>query len=220
MSTQPPGASPAFTPALTPVAFQKRTGVSRETLERLEVYAATLRRWQARINLIGPATLPDLWHRHMLDSAQLVPHLPNNNGPIVDLGSGAGFPGLVLAIMTARPVHLIESDTRKAAFLREAARASGVSNQVSIHATRIDRAPRIDADIVTARALAALPQLLSWSEPFVSAHTIALFLKGRRYQEELTEAKYAWYINCEAVPSATDPDSVLLRIAEFRRREA
>lgn len=205
---------------LTPSDFRERTGVSRETLDRLEVYADTLRRWQRRINLVGPATVPELWHRHMLDSAQLVQHLPDGDGPVVDLGSGAGFPGLVLAIMTPRPVHLIESDTRKAAFLREAARAAGVSSRVTVHATRIADAPQIAAAIITARALAALPQLLDLSEPFLGDGTIALFLKGKRYQEELTDAKYAWYINYETVPSATDSDAVLLRIVDFRRLEA
>jgi 16S rRNA (guanine527-N7)-methyltransferase len=207
-------------PCRTADDFRKCTDVSRETLDRLIAHAETLTRWQARINLVGPSTLPALWHRHFLDSAQLVPHLPPDSGrPILDFGSGAGFPGLVLAIMSGRPVHLVESDTRKAAFLREAARAAGVSNRVTIHATRVERLPPLSAGTITARALAGLPQLLDWAAPHASDGAVCLFLKGKRYHEELTEANYAWYINSDTVPSATDPDAVLLRITEFHRRE-
>ena len=110
---------------MTPEAFRRATGVSRETLSRLENYAEILKHWQSRVNLVGAATLPDLWRRHMYDSAQLAAHLPPSARIITDIGSGAGFPGLVLAIMLGLETHLIEANKRKCAFLREAARATG-----------------------------------------------------------------------------------------------
>ena len=119
--------------------------VSRETLQRLEIYAGLLEKWQAKINLVGPATLPDLWRRHFLDSAQLLPLLPAAGGTLADLGSGAGFPGLVLAMMTDWRVHLLDSDQRKCAFLRQVALDCGVGTQVTIHAKRIEQVTGIAA---------------------------------------------------------------------------
>jgi 16S rRNA (guanine527-N7)-methyltransferase len=194
-------------------AFAEITGVSRETIARLEAYAAALHRWQPAINLVGPKTLPDLWSRHMLDSAQLVPLIPHTARRLVDLGSGAGFPGLVLAVMTALEVHLIESDTRKATFLREAARAVGVADRVTIHAKRAEAAVLPGdgtADVITARALAPLETLLPLAARFWVPGTLGLFPKGKRYEQELTAAKYAWYINSRTVPSQTDPEAVIL----------
>ncbi|MBF0375421.1 MAG: 16S rRNA (guanine(527)-N(7))-methyltransferase RsmG [Alphaproteobacteria bacterium] len=199
---------------MTPQGFQAATGVSRETLGRLEAYAALLVKWQARINLVGPATLPDLWRRHMLDSAQLFPLLPGG-GPIVDLGSGAGFPGLVLAALGAADVHLIESDSRKCAFLREAARVMGVS--VTVHNGRIESAPGFPAAAVTARALAPLARLLDWAERFVAPGTRCLFLKGQGFEDELTEARKAWSITFEGVASRSDPSGIILLLNEVKR---
>lgn len=199
---------------MTPQAFQAETGVSRETVARLERYAALLVKWQARINLVGPATLPDLWRRHMLDSAQLAPFLPGG-GPIVDLGAGAGFPGLVLAALGAPDVHLIESDARKCAFLREAARVMGVA--VTVHACRIEAVAGFPAAAVTARALAPLARLLGWAERFVAPGTRCLFLKGQGFEDELTEARKAWSITFEGVPSRSDPSGILLLLNEVHR---
>jgi 16S rRNA (guanine527-N7)-methyltransferase len=139
---------------MTPAEFAAETGVSRETLARLEAYAALLLAWNRRVNLVGRGTEEDLWRRHMLDSAQLHPLIPAGARTLVDLGSGAGFPGLVLAILGGPHVHLVESDQRKAVFLREAARVTGAAAMV--HAIRIEAAPPLAADIVTARALAPL----------------------------------------------------------------
>src|SRR5262245_14217980 len=149
--------------------------VPRGTLDRLETYAALLTKWQARINLVGPATLPDLWRRHFLDSAQLIPlleqadSLPQDGGGriLVDLGSGAGFPGLVLAIMTDWRVHLIDSDQRKCAFLRQVALDCGVLERVTIHAKRIEQVTGIAVDVATARACAPLEELLALAAPMV-----------------------------------------------------
>ena len=145
-------------PPLGAEALGEQLHVSRETLERLTVYLELLRRWQRAVNLVGRGTLADPWRRHVLDCAQLAPHVPAGAATVVDLGSGAGFPGMVLSIMGLRGVHLVESDRRKAQFLREVARATGAS--VQVHAERIERMRGWSADVITARALAPLPRLL------------------------------------------------------------
>lgn len=195
--------------------FQRATDVSRETLERLERYANLLVKWQASINLVGRSTIPDLWARHMLDSAQLFPLLPGGTRSLVDFGSGAGFPGLVLACMGVPDVHLVESDTRKATFLREAARVAGVA--VTVHAARIESVPSFTADVVTARALAPVAQLLSYAEPFLAPGTTCLFLKGQNVEAELTEAYEIWQMSTERFPSRTEADASILRLREVRR---
>ena len=153
-----------------PIEFQAKSGVSRETLERLTIYADLLVKWQAKINLVGPETLADLWSRHMLDSAQLFPLIRPDAKRLVDLGSGAGFPGLVLGVMGAPDVHLVESDARKCAFLREAARLTGTT--VTIHNKRIEQVAPLGADVVTARALA--PEHSVTHAPAKAARVIAV----------------------------------------------
>src|SRR3954447_3134702 len=175
---------------LTPKQLAELVPVSRETLDRLAAYLDLLRRWQRTINLVGAGTLHNPWRRHILDSAQLVHLLPEGARRLVDLGSGAGLPGLVLAILGIPEVHLIESDRRKAAFLREAARAT--ATPVTAHARRIEAAPPLAADVVTARALAPLPNLLPLAARFATPATRCLFLKGRQAETELTEAARGW----------------------------
>lgn len=189
--------------------------VPRETRDRLAAYAALLRTWQARINLIGRATLDDLWRRHIADSAQLFQLLPPGTRVLVDLGSGAGFPGLVLAMMGVPEVHLIESHARKAAFLREAARVT--ATPVQVHARRIEQVPPLAADVVTARALAPLAALLDYAQPFLRPHTVCLFPKGRQADEELTAARKGWKMRAERIPSLTDPSGTILRLSEIAR---
>ncbi|MGF7174501.1 16S rRNA (guanine527-N7)-methyltransferase [Azospirillum doebereinerae] len=196
-------------------AFQEATGVSRETLERLSAYEVLLRKWQPKINLVGPSTLPDLWRRHFLDSAQLFPLLPDATRVLVDLGSGAGFPGLVLAILGVPEVHLIESDSRKAVFLREAARAAGVT--VTVHNKRIETVTGIEADVVTARALAPLADLLGWSFPFLGSRGTALFLKGQALDDELTAVAGGWTLRSERFDSRSDPTGTILRVSDLDR---
>jgi 16S rRNA (guanine527-N7)-methyltransferase len=147
-------------------AFQKSTNVSRETLTQLEAYAELLLKWQPKINLISGKTIPELWTRHFLDSAQLIELCPPGATTLIDLGSGAGFPGLVLAIMSTMTVHLIESDTRKSAFLREAARIAGVSDRVTVHPARAEAVDLPPAAIISARALASLSDLLPLAHRF------------------------------------------------------
>jgi 16S rRNA (guanine527-N7)-methyltransferase len=192
--------------------------VSRETSSALEAYAALLAKWQARINLVARDSLADLWRRHFLDSAQLVPLLPPGDDPITDLGSGAGFPGLVLSILTGREVHLIDSDQRKGVFLMEAARVTGVAERVKVHTGRIEALQPWPAPIVTARALASLGQLLDWAAPFLAAGSTCLFLKGARAEEELTEAARSWTMETERHRSLTDPSGVILKLHHIQRR--
>ena len=192
--------------------------LSREALERLEHLEALVRRWTERINLVAPSTLPDLWTRHIADSAQLWPLAPPGAAAWTDLGSGAGFPGLVLAVLAADAggpqVTLIESDTRKCAFLRTAARELGL--RVTVLDRRAEAAPPQSAPVVSARALAPLPALL----PLVARHLApggtALLPKGRDFAAELDAARAAgWRFHAEAVPSATDASARILRLTDL-----
>ena len=187
--------------------------VSRETVERLDLYAALLTRWNARINLVSPRDLPDLWDRHIADSLQLAPLVSADHA--TDLGSGGGFPGLVLAIATGCRMTLIESDQRKAAFLREAARITGCD--VTVCATRIEQTRVAPAPLVTARALAALPQLLHWSTPLLTPGGTCLFLKGAKVEDELTQAAAEWQMNVTRIPSRVHPDGIILQLTDIRR---
>ena len=191
-------------------AFGEQLRVSRETLERLTVYLDLLRRWQPAINLVGPATLADPWRRHVLDSAQLAAHLPGAAADLVDLGSGAGFPGMVLALLGVGGVHLIEADRRKAQFLREVARATGAP--ATIHAERIERMQGWPAAVVTARALAPLPRLLELADRFLVADSVCLLLKGRSVERELTNARVSWHMVSERFPSLSDPLGTVLEL--------
>ena len=202
--------------AMTADDFQTETSVSRETLGRLQVYADLLVRWQASINLVGKSTLNDLWSRHFLDSAQLYPRLPRNPQPLFDLGSGAGFPGLVLAIMGVPNVCLIESDSRKVAFLREVIRATGAD--ASVHLGRIEEfQPAERAGVIVSRALASLDRLLAFAEPLLAPDGVCFFLKGQKVREELTESEKEWNIGADWGVSVTDPSGVILRIDRIER---
>lgn len=191
--------------------------VSRETRRRLEVFVETLERWQKAINLVSRNTLDGVWKRHILDSAQVVPLIPATAETLADLGSGGGFPGLVIAAM--RPdlrVTLIESDARKAAFLGEVGRRMGLENQPKIAISRIEVAPPAAADIVTARALAPMKQLLHWARRHRKDTAICLFHKGKDWQTEVEEAKKEWDFSPEPIASVTDRDAVILRIGPYR----
>lgn len=194
-------------------------GVSRETLPRLEALAVTLSRWNPRINLVAPSTLPDVWRRHILDSAQLWPLRPAGAERWVDLGSGGGFPGLVIAAIAADAapglvVTLIESDARKCAFLTEASRAMGVAPVIL--AKRIEAIEQPVYDVVSARALAPLNRLIPMAKRFIKPGGVCLFLKGAGAADELTEAGRAWHSVVESAPSLTDPSGVVLRLTEIR----
>ncbi len=200
---------------LGPEGFAARLAVSRETMARLAAYLGLLRRWSERLNLVGRATLADPWRRHILDSAQLLSLVPAGTKSLVDLGSGAGFPGLVLAILGVPGVELIEADSRKCAFLREAARVAAAP--VAIHPRRIEAVPAHAADVVTARGLAPLDRLLPLAERFLGSDTVCLFLKGERVAQELTAARRAWTMRASCHPSLSDPRGVVLRVSEIVR---
>jgi 16S rRNA (guanine527-N7)-methyltransferase len=198
---------------LTREEFTKLTNVSRETLERLTAYADLLQRWQSRMNLVAPDSLADLWRRHFLDSAQLFPHIPEA-ARVADLGSGGGFPGLVLAIIGLEDVTLIESNQRKCAFLREVARVTEA--KVTVAASRVeDFVPSQPFEIVTARALAPLEKLLPWAAPLLARDGFCLFLKGRLAAEELTIAQKRWHMIVERSMSVTDEQGSILKIQEL-----
>ena len=202
-------------PPLSPEEAGKLLAVSRETLARLQLYVELLRRWQRGINLVGPTTLADPWRRHIVDCGQLWRHLPPGSHRLADLGSGAGLPGLVLAIMGAPDVHLLESDQRKATFLREAARACAAP--ITVHAVRIEAAPGLAADVVTSRALAPLTSLLALAERHVHPGTTCVFLKGRNAASELTAAMRHWTMEANSVPSLSDSEGRVLILREIRR---
>ncbi|MBI4184011.1 MAG: 16S rRNA (guanine(527)-N(7))-methyltransferase RsmG [Proteobacteria bacterium] len=200
---------------MTPEEFGARADVSRETMARLVAYAGLLAKWNRTINLVSARSLQDPWRRHFLDSAQLYRLLPGPDAVVVDLGSGAGFPGLVLAVLGARRMHLVEADQRKAAFLREAARACGAA--VQVHCARIESLMPWPADVVVARALAPLDRLLGQAAPFVGDSGQCLFLKGVGAERELTEARKKWKMQIDRIPSIADPTATILRIRGLSR---
>lgn len=199
------------------VEFAKAVGnsVSRETLDRLSEYERLLKTWQARVNLIGPSTIDDIWHRHFLDSAQILPLLPSETRILVDIGSGAGFPGLVLAILGVPEVHLVESDQKKAIFLREVARVT--ETKLSVHAIRAEKLAGIRADVVTARALASLPNAINLAWPFLAEKSTCLFHRGRSYDQELTATREIWHMSVKSFRSRTDDSGAILRIGALSR---
>ncbi len=197
--------------------------VSRETGERLDLLARELRRWQEVKNLVGPKTLDRIWTRHIADSLQLLDLLPEAK-TWVDLGSGAGFPGLVLGIAALQRdgmrVDLVESNGRKCAFLRHVVRLTGAP--VTVHQARVEAViGRFTGhDVVTARALAPLAQLLAWAEPLLTTGTTGLFPKGREAEAELTEAAKSWRFEAELVPSRTDSAGRIVRIHSLKARSS
>lgn len=198
------------------------TPVSRETEERLALLVAELERWQAAKNLVSGATLADVWTRHVADSLQIARLAPDAK-TWLDLGSGGGFPGLVIGICLAEipggRIHLVESNSRKCAFLRHAARLTGAP--VTVHAARIEDVIGDftgQVDVVTARALAPLPQLLAWCKELLRTGTIGLFPKGQHLDAELTESSRYWKIQASTVSSVTDGAARILMVRAAEKR--
>lgn len=204
---------------MSPADFQDETGVSRETLERLEAYAALLLKWNRKINLVSDRSLVDLWRRHMLDSAQILPLLPPmENGHrrvLLDMGSGAGFPGMVLSILGVGDVHLVEADQRKTLFLREVAREVG--SEAHIHGVRVEQMKTFPVDVVTARALAPLPKLMGYAAPYLADGACGFFLKGRTVEDELTALSKEWKIPTDRFPSRSNPSGTILQVGVYGR---
>ena len=191
--------------------FCKAVSVSRETADRLEAYITLLKKWNKTINLVSSRSLDDPWRRHILDSAQLTHHMPNEKARIVDLGSGAGLPGIIIAlIMQGADVHLVESDQRKTAFLREASRVLGC--KISIHMERIETAINKiqDIDVFTARALAPLPKLLKYIEPALNAKKICIFHKTEGINKELDRLNSEMFKSVRVLDSVSDPRGKIL----------
>lgn len=196
--------------------------VSRETLVRLDAFVGVLLLWQSKLNLVASSTLPQLWTRHIADSLQLMPLAPGAR-VWVDLGSGGGFPGLPIACALAdtpgAKVHLIESNSKKAAFLREAVRLIGVPAEVhNRRAENFGESWPGRADVVTARALAPLKSLCDQALPMIAQGAIGLFPKGQDVDAELTEAAKYWIIEASKVPSTTSPEGVILVISGLKPR--
>jgi 16S rRNA (guanine527-N7)-methyltransferase len=204
---------------MIPPALLEGLDVSRESCQKLELYVDTLLKWQHQINLIGPSTADTIWHRHILDSLQLLPHIPTGVHAIADLGSGAGFPGLVLAIARPLKAYLYEANGKKAAFLREVIRLSQV--RAEVRNIRIETLPQEanlpDVQLVVSRALAPLVTLLSYAEPFLRRGATGLFHKGQDVDAELTDATKYWKIRCRKHPSSTDSKGCLLEVEEACR---
>jgi 16S rRNA (guanine527-N7)-methyltransferase len=198
----------------------KLAPVSDDALARLDEFAALLTDWQRRINLVAPSTLPQVWTRHIADSLQLLPLAPDAK-TWIDLGSGGGFPGIPVACaLTQTPgaqVHLVESNGKKAAFLREAVRITGAP--AVVHPERIENFGDSfggNADVVTARALAPLKSLLDQTFPFIAKGAIGLFLKGQDVEAELTEAAKYWTVEAELKPSVTSRDGVIVVVRSLK----
>jgi 16S rRNA (guanine527-N7)-methyltransferase len=209
----PPRGTPLLSPVDRRAAFRAGFAVSRETEDRLAVYEAMLREWNQNLALVANSTIDDIWTRHFLDSAQLIPLFHRPDRDIVDLGAGAGFPGLVLAILGLPRVHLIEHNMRKVAFLRAVAARLGLP--VTIHAKKIESVSAFSAGAVTARALKPLDPLIGLGRKFLGAEAVAIFPKGRRAQEELTAAEAHWRMKIERFSSLTDPESTILRLSDI-----
>jgi 16S rRNA (guanine527-N7)-methyltransferase len=187
--------------------------VSREARSRLHSFVRLLLLWNRRINLVARGDEVIIWERHVADSLALLPLLPAAFSHAIDIGSGGGFPGLVLAIAVDRPFHLVESDQRKAAFLREVARATHAP--AIVHAGRIERVRIEPAPLITARAVAILPDLLRWSARLLAPGGVCIFPKGRNVEDELTAAKGEWNMRVERFRSLTDSSATILRISEI-----
>ena len=205
---------------MTAQAFAAECIVSRETMARLEIYDKLLAKWNPAINLVAKSTLADVWSRHFLDSAQIFALAPKNALRWVDLGSGGGFPGLVVAILALeqRPelrVTLVESDQRKATFLRTVAREVGAT--VIVESVRVEQLTPQNADILSARALAPLAQLCGFAERHLAQTGTGVFLKGANAQQEIDEALALWRFEVQKTISKTDPSAVILTVQGIAR---
>jgi 16S rRNA (guanine527-N7)-methyltransferase len=204
--------SPAGPAAST---YQAAHDVPRETLDRLGIFVELALRWSQSVNLLAPNEAGQIWQRHVWDSWQLVPLIKPGISSALDIGSGAGFPGLVLSLGTGIPFLLAESDKRKAAFLREAIRATGASATVTIQ-----RAETLDCqvELVTARAVAPLVKLLTWAHPLLAPGGMCLLPKGRSADAEIAAAQPAWRMTLRRVPSVTDPEASVLAVTHLAPR--
>ena len=189
--------------------------VSRETLEQLQTYISLLLDWNKRINLIGRMDPSPLWQRHILDCAQLLPLLPKGATRVIDIGCGAGLPGIIVAILSNLSVDLIESNGRKGMFLQEVISRLGLADRVHLFSQRVEELTPWKSDVVMARAVAPMPRLLKFSHHFIGQATFSLFLKGQNVVEEIKEATKCWEIEYERLPSATSQTGCIIKISRL-----
>jgi len=188
--------------------------VSRETMIKLEHYVQLLECWNKSVNLVSSKSIEEIWQRHIYDSAQLVSYLSSSK-TIIDLGAGAGFPGLVLAMIGSWDVTLIESDTKKCSFLREVARQT--NTQVTIVNQRIETLVPWKVDAVTVRALAPLEKLLGYASPFLQERGVGIFLKGKMLEEEIEQARLAWSFDAEVIKSKTSCEGRVIKVKDIKQ---
>ncbi len=211
---------PALTPpeAFGPAEFAAMTGATAERMSELERFRELVAEGNARMNLVGPSALSEFWRRHAFDSAQLLTHAPRAC-VWADLGAGAGFPGIVLAILlkgvSGARVHLIESMAKRCRFLRETAEALDLD--VEVHNARAEDLRLKGIEVVAARACAPLPRLLAFAEPYLKAGAVGLFLKGRDVESELTDARRIWKFHAHLEPSASDSSGRIVRVERLTR---
>ncbi|MEL6686268.1 MAG: 16S rRNA (guanine(527)-N(7))-methyltransferase RsmG [Pseudomonadota bacterium] len=198
---------------MTPEQFASESGIHPDSLADYQIWAQQLRKWNKTINLVAPKSLPDFWSRHALDSAQIVPHIPDNTKTIADFGSGAGFPALSIAIAAKydapdRTVHMLESAGKKASFLKSVSRETGV--KTVIHAKRIEAVDPLEANVITARAFAPLHRLLPMAARHLMPEGQLVLLKGERVDEEIQEAERDWTFEAEKLSSFSDEGGSIL----------
>lgn len=196
-------------------AFVAEFDVPRETSAKFDRYEALLIEWQERMNLVGPSTIPEIWSRHFADSAQLMRLA--GPGAWLDIGAGAGFPGLVVALLGAGPVHLVESVGKKARFLEHVAEELALS-QVSVHSCRVENLPAFQVATITARACAPLEKLFDWGLRFAGPATQWLLPKGSSVETELQAARFAFRFEAERIPSLTNADARIVHAFHVKRR--
>jgi 16S rRNA (guanine527-N7)-methyltransferase len=198
--------------------LNSHVAVSRETFQRLKIYHDLLLKWQSKINLVGKDTIPDSWSRHFLDSLQLKNYLMGVDGKILDVGTGAGFPGMVLAIAGVKNIFLIDSDEKKISFLKEVSRET--KTDVNIICDRVENYSTDNVSIILSRAVANLCDLFETNFHNVSHETICLFPKGKNYAREIDDAKKEWSFKHDILPSVTDKNAVILRVSNLQRKKS
>ncbi len=199
-------------------AFASAFNVPRETMAQFDIYSALLTEWQQTMNLVGPATLPILWTRHFADSAQLLP-IAGRGKTWLDIGAGAGFPGLVIALLDPQAkITLVESIAKKCRFLAAASDALGLGDRVTIENRRVESLPSQSFDIITARALATMRQILLWSARFAGAETRWLLPKGASFANEIIDADRIFRFDHQLFPSHTEPAARLILAKGLQRR--
>ena len=198
--------------------FQRITDVSRETLKQFQLYADLLERWQKSINLVSNVTLSDKWRRHFYDSAQLIDYINKDTKPlkILDLGSGAGFPGLVISLLGAGEVHLVEAVGKKCSFMKQVIQKTGMN--AIVHNLRIEQMNAFSVDLITSRACADLDKLLELTSPFMNDQTECLFLKGEKSENEIKHASKKWVFDIKKIPSKSEESGKILHLSNIQRK--